>query len=89
LIMEYLEGEDLDAVLAREGRLPLARVLALLDPVAAALDYAWERHHLVHRDIKPGNVFVTTKGDVKLLDFGIAARARASGPASKLDAPAT
>ena len=60
LIMEYLEGEDLDAVLARERRLPLGRVLALLDPVAAALDYAWERHHLVHRDIKPGNVFVTT-----------------------------
>jgi len=89
LIMEYLEGEDLDAVLAREGRLPLARVLSLLDPVAAALDYAWERHHLVHRDIKPGNVFVTKKGDVKLLDFGIAARARASGPVSRLDAPAT
>ena len=89
LIMEYLEGEDLDAVLAREGRLPLARVLSLLDPVAAALNYAWERHHLVHRDIKPGNVFVTKKGDVKLLDFGIAARARASGPVSRLDAPAT
>jgi formylglycine-generating enzyme required for sulfatase activity len=89
LIMEYLEGEDLDAVLAREGRLPLPRVLSLLDPVAAALDYAWDRHRLVHRDIKPGNVFVTRKGDVKLLDFGIAARARASGSGSALDAPAT
>ncbi len=89
LIMEYLEGEDLDAVLLREGRLPLARVLSLLDPVAAALDYAWDRHRLVHRDIKPGNVFVTCKGDVKLLDFGIAARARAGGPGSALDAPAT
>lgn len=89
IIMEYLEGEDLDAVLARESRLPLARVLALLDPVADALDYAWGKHRLVHRDIKPGNVFVTRKGEVKLLDFGIAARARASGAMSPLDAPAT
>jgi len=89
LIMEYLDGEDLDAVLARAGNLPLERVLALLDPVADALDYAWERHHLVHRDIKPANVFVTRKGDVKLLDFGIAARARAGGGLSRLEAPAT
>ena len=90
LIMEYLEGEDLDALLARERRLPLTRVLALLDPVAAALDYAWERHRLVHRDIKPGNVFVTSKGEVKLLDFGIAARVRAGGDhAAPLEAPAT
>ncbi|OON63325.1 serine/threonine protein kinase [Massilia sp. KIM] len=87
IIMEYLEGEDLDSMLAREGRLALERVLALLRPVADALDYAWERHRLVHRDIKPGNVFVTAKGEVKLLDFGIAARARATGGMAPLDAP--
>ena len=86
VIMEHLEGEDLDALLAREGTLPLARALALLAPVGAALDYAWERHRLVHRDIKPANVFVTQRGDVKLLDFGIAARAR-KGTASPLEAP--
>ena len=77
IIMECLEGEDLDSLLAREGKLPLERVLALLDPVAAALDYAWDKHGLVHRDIKPANVFLTKRGEVKLLDFGIAARARA------------
>jgi formylglycine-generating enzyme required for sulfatase activity len=79
VIMECLAGEDLESLLAREGALPLARTLALLRPVAEALDYAWERHRLVHRDIKPGNVFVTARDDIKLLDFGIAARARAGG----------
>ncbi|MFD0876372.1 bifunctional serine/threonine-protein kinase/formylglycine-generating enzyme family protein [Massilia pinisoli] len=87
IIMECLDGEDLDTVLAREGPLELGRALAVLTPVASALDYAWERHGLVHRDIKPANVFVARGGDVKLLDFGIAARARAGGAA--LEAPAT
>jgi formylglycine-generating enzyme required for sulfatase activity len=86
IIMECLEGEDLDSLLAREGPLGLERTLGLLRPVAAALDYAWERHQLVHRDIKPANVFLTGAGEVKLLDFGIAARARGSGA---LEAPAS
>ncbi|MFC5458814.1 SUMF1/EgtB/PvdO family nonheme iron enzyme [Massilia niabensis] len=88
LIMECLEGEDLGSLLARERALPLARVLALLVPIGEALDYAWDKHRLVHRDIKPANVFVTKRGEVKLLDFGIAARARAQGGTwSSLEAP--
>ncbi|WUR15577.1 SUMF1/EgtB/PvdO family nonheme iron enzyme [[Empedobacter] haloabium] len=84
IIMECLEGEDLDAWLARNGRADLAAVERILRPVAAALQYAWERHQLVHRDLKPGNVFLTAAGHVKLLDFGIAAQARdaASRPGS-------
>jgi formylglycine-generating enzyme required for sulfatase activity len=87
IIMECLEGEDLDSLLAREGPLGLERTLALLRPVGAALDYAWERHQLVHRDIKPANVFLTGAGEVKLLDFGIAARARGGG--DSVEAPSS
>ena len=88
IIMECLEGEDLDSLLAREGGLTMDDVQELLTPVARALAYAWDKHKLVHRDIKPGNVFVTAKGDIKLLDFGIAARARSSASSFGLQAPA-
>ena len=88
IIMECLEGEDLDSLLARQGPLPMAQVHALLAPIGAALQYAWDKHQLVHRDIKPGNVFVTKRGEVKLLDFGIAARSRSSDSSIGLEAPA-
>jgi formylglycine-generating enzyme required for sulfatase activity len=88
IIMECLEGEDLDSLLAREGPFTLERATDLLAPIADALQYAWDKHKLVHRDIKPGNVFVTTKAEVKLLDFGIAARARSSASSIGLEAPA-
>jgi formylglycine-generating enzyme required for sulfatase activity len=87
IIMECLEGEDLDSLLAREGPFTLQRAVQLLEPIGGALQYAWDRHKLVHRDIKPGNVFVTKTGEIKLLDFGIAARARSSASSIGLEAP--
>lgn len=76
IIMECLDGQDLDGWLAARGAVPLDDVERILRPVASALQYAWDKHRLVHRDLKPGNVFLTANGEVKLLDFGIAARAR-------------
>ena len=87
IIMEYLEGQDLEAYLAAQGPLPLEAVYRLLSPVGDALQYAWEKHKLVHRDLKPGNVFLTERGEIKLLDFGIASRARSAGSSLGLQTP--
>ena len=87
IIMECLEGEDLDHYLSQHGALALETIQQLLLPVADALSYAWEKHKLVHRDIKPGNVFLTRKGEVKLLDFGIASRVRNAGSSLGLQTP--
>jgi len=79
IIMECLEGQDLDAWLAEHGKATPVQVEQMLRPVAEALQYAWDKHRLVHRDLKPGNVFLTRTGEIKLLDFGIASRARSTG----------
>lgn len=68
--MERLEGEDLEALAAREAPVSVERAVALLEGPADALDRVHELG-VVHRDIKPANLFVTTTGLVKVLDFGI------------------
>ena len=75
LVMEYLDGEDLEQILAREGRLPLARACGYALEAAKGLAAA-HAQGIVHRDIKPSNLFVarTPSGGeaVKLIDFGVA-----------------
>ena len=71
LVMELVEGVPLSAVLEREGRLPAAVTLSLLEQTASALAEA-HRVGLVHRDVKPGNILVRDDGSVKITDFGIA-----------------
>ena len=73
LVMELLEGETLARRLA-EGPLPPAGAARVAAAVADALDAAHQRG-IVHRDVKPANVMLTPGGDVKVMDFGIAAAA--------------
>ncbi len=70
LAMRLVDGDDLATILRREISLGLDRTLALLAPIASALDAAHD-HALVHRDVKPGNVLVDSKGHVYLTDFGV------------------
>jgi eukaryotic-like serine/threonine-protein kinase len=77
LVMEYVDGEPLSAQLARDGRLPAARVLEIVRQAALALAEA-HRIGMVHRDVKPGNLLVRrSDGAVKITDFGIARAADA------------
>ncbi len=85
IVMEYVEGKPLSAIL--HGRpLPPEKVASLGVQISQALSKA---HHkgLLHRDLKPGNILVTSDGDVKVLDFGLAAlfTREGSGPESQLD----
>jgi serine/threonine protein kinase/Tol biopolymer transport system component len=68
--MELLEGQSLDKLLTQTP-LPISRVLEIGIQLADALDAAHKKG-IVHRDIKPGNIFVTDRGTVKILDFGLA-----------------
>jgi serine/threonine-protein kinase len=70
-VMEYLEGETLTHLIQQRGTLSPQEVLAMLRPLAEALDYAHQRG-LIHRDIKPANIVVGPGGHVTLTDFGIA-----------------
>jgi len=70
LVMEYVEGLPLDHYCDQQ-RLPVDERIRLLITIARAVQAA-HRNLVVHRDLKPGNLLVTTDGEVKLLDFGIA-----------------
>jgi eukaryotic-like serine/threonine-protein kinase len=71
LAMEYLEGEDLQQRLSGQIRMSLARKVDLAIDICEGLEYA-HAHGVVHRDVKPANVFITAAGQVKILDFGLA-----------------
>lgn len=79
LVMELLEGESLESRRMRAGgRLPAPEVLSAADQLLDVLMAAHAKG-IVHRDIKPDNVFVTTDGQVKVLDFGIAKLKQSAG----------
>jgi len=72
-VMSWIEGEDLQHILEREGAVAPARAARLLDQLASALDNAHLRDHpVLHRDIKPSNIIIAPNDRVVLTDFGIA-----------------
>ena len=71
IVMAHYEGETLEARIRRRGALPIAETLSLIWQIAEGLGRSHDRD-IVHRDVKPANVFVTHDEQVKILDFGLA-----------------
>ena len=83
ITMEYVPGDPLDMVARSQPERVRGNLIPILVRLADAVAYA-HRHHVVHRDLKPGNILLTPTQEVKILDFGIAARldtGASAGPA--------
>lgn len=72
IVMEYVDGKSLGELLAAEGKLPEAKALQLVESVAQALGYAWQKDCIIHCDIKPDNLLISKMGEVKIVDLGLA-----------------
>jgi serine/threonine-protein kinase len=81
LVLEYVEGETLGDRIVRFGRLPVDEATRFLRDISRAVAHI-HTHGIIHRDIKPHNIRVTPRGEVKLLDFGIAVSAHLKGVTS-------
>lgn len=71
IVMEYVEGHTVKELLADGTPVPINEAVSIVSGVLSALEYSHSQH-LVHRDIKPGNIMLTGDGKVKVMDFGIA-----------------
>lgn len=80
MVMEFVNGRTLKEVLIAEGRFDYAAACEVVADMCSALDFS-HKHHIIHRDVKPGNVMLSDTNQVKVMDFGIA-RALASNQAT-------
>ncbi len=71
IVMEFVDGTDVQKMIATQGKLPAEHALAITAHVCDALKYAHE-HGVIHRDIKPANILINMEGAVKVADFGLA-----------------
>ena len=79
LVMQYIEGADLAALVKKQGPLPIEQAVSCVLQAARGLEYAHQRG-VVHRDIKPANMLLDNSGSIKILDLGLA-RLDAAGAA--------
>lgn len=77
IVMEYIKGKTLKEIINEKGKLPIENALDYSYQIAEALEHA-HKNHIVHRDIKPHNIMITTDNRVKVTDFGIARAATSS-----------
>jgi TonB family protein len=71
IAMEFVEGESLQKIIARQDPIPLALKLRIISQCCQGLDHA-HKHGVIHRDVKPANILVKSDGTAKVVDFGIA-----------------
>src|SRR5262245_4495005 len=71
MVMEFVRGETLDAVIRQRGAMPIDRAIELFCMALEGMDHA-HKMGIVHRDIKPANIMLTDTGSIKVMDFGIA-----------------
>ncbi len=86
IVMQFLEGETLREWIAAESRPPAATCARTIVRIAVQIASGLEAAHakgVVHRDIKPANIFLTVRGETKILDFGVATLCGASAPAER------
>lgn len=71
IVMEYVDGTNLQDLVKKTGRLPVSQACQYIQQAALGLEHAHQKN-LVHRDIKPGNILIDRKGQIKILDMGLA-----------------
>ncbi|XP_015912694.1 dual specificity mitogen-activated protein kinase kinase 1 [Parasteatoda tepidariorum] len=71
ICMEYMNGGSLDLVLKKAGRIPEKILGKVTIAVFKGLNYLREKHQIMHRDVKPSNILVNSRGEIKICDFGV------------------
>lgn len=71
ICMEWMDGGSLDLILKRAGRIPELILGKIAIAVLKGLSYLYEKHAIIHRDVKPSNILVNSSGEIKICDFGV------------------